>query len=59
LEFAAAGSVLNYAHLGTPATEGQLSIAELRQALAQKSAPNQSAQLSIALVPSATRSRYS
>jgi 3-dehydroquinate dehydratase-1 len=38
LEFAAAGSALNYAHLGTPRLEGQLSITELRQALKQKSA---------------------
>jgi 3-dehydroquinate dehydratase I len=32
LEFARRGSVLNYAHLGTPQTAGQLSIAQLRQA---------------------------
>jgi 3-dehydroquinate dehydratase I len=38
LEFAAAGSALNYAHLGTPQTEGQLSITELRHALERKSA---------------------
>jgi len=34
LEFARRGSVLNYAHLGRPRTDGQLSIAQLRRALA-------------------------
>ena len=33
LELARRGSVLNYAHLGTPRAAGQLSIAELRRAL--------------------------
>jgi len=33
LDFAALGSALNYAHLGTPQTEGQLSITELRRIL--------------------------
>ena len=33
LEFARRGSVLNYAHLGTPQTDGQLSIAQLRRIL--------------------------
>lgn len=33
LEFAKCGSVLNYAHLGRPQTEGQLSITQLRRAL--------------------------
>jgi 3-dehydroquinate dehydratase I len=33
LEFAQLGSALNYAHLGTPQTAGQLSIAQLRRAL--------------------------
>jgi 3-dehydroquinate dehydratase-1 len=43
LEFAAAGSALNYAHLGRPQTEGQLSITELRRALERKSVRNQRA----------------
>jgi 3-dehydroquinate dehydratase-1 len=34
LEFARRGSVLNYAHLGRPQIDGQLSIAQLRRALA-------------------------
>ena len=33
LEFAKCGSVLNYAHLGRPQTDGQLSITQLRRAL--------------------------
>lgn len=33
LEFARRGSVLNYAYLGRPQTDGQLSIAQLRRAL--------------------------
>jgi 3-dehydroquinate dehydratase-1 len=33
LEFARRGSALNYAHLGTPQTAGQLSIAQLRRIL--------------------------
>jgi len=33
LEFAKRGSILNYAHLGTPQAEGQLSITQLRHAL--------------------------
>ena len=33
IEFARCGSVLNYAHLGNPQVEGQLSIAELRRIL--------------------------
>lgn len=56
LEFAAAGSALNYAHLGTPQTEGQLSITDLRRALEQESARNQrAAQFSSNLAPSPTR----
>jgi 3-dehydroquinate dehydratase-1 len=35
-EFATAGSALNYAHLGTPRAEGQLSIQDLRHILARK-----------------------
>jgi 3-dehydroquinate dehydratase I len=35
LEFAKRGSILNYAHLGTPQAEGQLSITQLRRALAR------------------------
>lgn len=35
LRFARAGSVLNYAHLGTPTVAGQLSLVELRQALCE------------------------
>ena len=58
LEFAAAGSALNYAHLGAPQTEGQLSITELRRALEQKSARNQLAtQFSGTLAPLPTRPR--
>jgi 3-dehydroquinate dehydratase-1 len=34
LEFAKRGSILNYAHLGKPQAEGQLSITQLRRALA-------------------------
>ncbi len=33
LEFARHGSALNYAHLGRPRAQGQLSIAQLRRAL--------------------------
>jgi 3-dehydroquinate dehydratase I len=33
LEFAKCGSVLNYAHLGRPQSDGQLSITQLRRAL--------------------------
>jgi 3-dehydroquinate dehydratase-1 len=33
LEFAKCGSALNYAHLGRPQTDGQLSITQLRRAL--------------------------
>jgi len=33
LEFAKCGSVLNYAHLGRPQTDGQLSITQLRRVL--------------------------
>jgi 3-dehydroquinate dehydratase I len=36
LDFARRGSILNYAHLGSSQTEGQLSIAQLRRALAEK-----------------------
>jgi 3-dehydroquinate dehydratase I len=43
LEFAAAGSALNYAHLGKPETEGPLSITELRRAMKRKSVRNQRA----------------
>lgn len=35
LAFAKRGSILNYAHLGTPRAEGQLSITKLRRALAR------------------------
>jgi 3-dehydroquinate dehydratase-1 len=34
IELAKRGSILNYAHLGTPQAEGQLSITQLRRALA-------------------------
>jgi len=37
LEFARRGSALNYAHLGTPQTAGQLSIAQLRRILKTRS----------------------
>jgi 3-dehydroquinate dehydratase-1 len=37
LEFLRRGSALNYAHLGTPQTAGQLSVAQLRRALKTRS----------------------
>jgi 3-dehydroquinate dehydratase-1 len=37
LEFFRRGSALNYAHLGTPQTAGQLSVAQLRRALKTRS----------------------
>lgn len=36
LEFARRGSILNYAHLGKPQTEGQLSISQLRRILSRE-----------------------
>jgi 3-dehydroquinate dehydratase type I len=40
IELARRGSVLNYAHLGTPAIAGQLSLAEVRRLVASEVAPS-------------------